>query len=328
MGFRPTIVPGEWGEHMRNSEELSTYEQGVRIRKVLEELGITETRQMEKLILHTRKNPIDGVEENYLRWYAKDILDGKWPNPPAYPEDELRKSFSRMARKAAIAKVKKGKVTDPLASKFYGCPALPPGTPWPQSGEGQPMIFLGQFNLERIGVELDVLKGTAMLSIFVADIDTMDIWDEEPVVMAFRSLEGLVPHPVPEGAEGPKERELRFKVSREYPDMDDPNLPLPDGADPETIWKTNIPDVMEDFPNDGGTKVGGWPNTLQTNYALGNMDVPLVGTGVNPFVLQISTYDADMDVGDIGTLYIARYPDRGPPAPLGDDGWFFEFQMC
>jgi len=312
---------------MQNSEDLSTYEQGVRIRKVLEELGITETRQMEKLILHCRKNPIDGVEENYLRWYAKDILDGKWPNPPAYPEDELRKSLAGLARKAAIAKVKKGKVTDPLASKFFGCPALPPGTPWPLNEEGQPKIFLGQFNLERIGVDLDVLKGTAMLSIFVTDLDTMDIWSEEPTVMAFPSLEGLVPHPNQTVFDVPKERALGFKMAREYPDMDDPNLPLPEGADPDLIWKTNIPDVMEDFPNDAGTKLGGWPSALQ-NYPLGNMGVPPVGSGVNPFVLQISTEDADMDVGDIGTFYIARYPDRGPPAPLGDDGWFFEFQMC
>jgi len=312
---------------MSEDGALSTYEKGVLIRKLIGDTGVSEARQVEQMILHFRRHPVEGIDERDIRWYGKDILSGNWPNPPSYPEQELRERFSKLARKAAVAKVGKKRAVDPLASKLYGSPALPPDMAWPTTDDGRQMIFLGQFNLSRIGVPLDTLKDAAMLSVFVADVDHMDIWEDEPKVFAFPSTEGLVAREVPEGIDLFKERVVTFKIVDDYPELDDPALLLPFGLDWKESWKTNIPDVLDDFPHNTGTKIGGYPNTIQTNYALWYAREVIKETGTNPFILQISTDDADMDVGDFGVLYVGRFPeDRVPEERLGNP-WIVEFQM-
>lgn len=315
------------GEAMRGDETISTYEQGVRIRKLIAAAGVVDARQVEQLVLYARRHPVEGIDEVDIRRYAGDILAGRWPNPPGYPENELRERFAKLARKAAVAKVGKRKAADPFASKLYGSPALPPDMEWPRTDDGRPMIFLAQFNLGRIRVvPLDTLEDTAMLSVFVADVDRMNVWEDEPKVFAFPSTDGLVAREVPEGIDLFKEMALTFRIVDDYPELDDPVLPLPEGLDPEQAWQTNVPDVLDDFPHNNTTKIGGYPNTIQTNYALWYAR-DVIRAGINPFVLQISTADADMDVGDFGVLYVGRFPEGMIPAELNGNPWIIEFQM-
>lgn len=301
---------------------LSTYRSAEIVRAWITELGIRGVDDMERLVLHSRKNPVPGLEEDHVRWYGEDIVKGEWPHPPRYDEAELRSAFASQARRAAVGTVSEDPVDDALASKLYGRPALPPDVEWPLSEEGEPMIFLGQFNFERIGVTPDTMNGVALLSVFVHDLDEMYVWENEPFFIAHASLEGLEARAVPEGAEGNPERSLSFEIVEDYPALDDPCLRIPEGADREQIWRTNIPDVLEDMSCKQGLKIGGYAYSIQTNYALSSLDDVRERTDLNLFVLQISTDDMHIDVGDFGVLYVGFDPTGSKAS-----SWFAQFDM-
>lgn len=187
---------------------------------------------------------------------------------------------------------------DPFTSWFGSVHLGLPGETWPIYND-KLMMPLCQFNLSELPYTPVTLSDIAVLTVFIAPDDIPDGasngygW----LIRTYSNLGNLVVMEQPKERWPVKSLPIRWElVQKDYPTWDDAaNMDLPE----------EIADEYEDiFENAGGTKVGGWPSTIQSEIFW----APFNQHPANPeYVFQIGTETkAHWAWGDGGTGYIGR----------------------
>ncbi len=210
--------------------------------------------------------------------------------------EALKKQLVRRASRAVVGGFRP--YADPLTSWFGKVNVAASGEDWPTSA-GRPMIPLCQFNLAEVPYVPDSLHDVAFLVVFI-DQDELpngtpngDGW----LLRAYPSLEGLVALEPPSDKGFIKPFPIRWElIEEDYPAWDDAaSLRLPPEID------DNYHSLFE---TQQGTKIGGWPFTVQCEICW----APWNQHPANPgYVFQIdSESKAQWSWGDAGFGYIGR----------------------
>jgi uncharacterized protein YwqG len=198
---------------------------------------------------------------------------------------------------------------DPLASHFGLAPVAGPGDAWP-TYRGRPLFFVCQLNLTQAPYVPDLLSDVKLVTFFI-DLES-EVLNEENgqdwCLRVFKTLEGLAPLAIPEGATVAQGFEARWMLVEDHPRYDDPDHVVPPGFDTSRVTLENV----------HRTKIGGYASNIQSE--------PWWGYRAHPreprFCMQIDSEDkVDLQWGDRGTLYIAR-----GTAPGHEDSWHLDWQ--
>jgi uncharacterized protein YwqG len=199
---------------------------------------------------------------------------------------------------------------NPLASHFGLAPVALPGEGWP-SHEGKPLFFVCQLNLTEAPFIPGLLQDVKLITFFIdpklglLSEDNGKDWH----LRAYKTLDGLTPLKVPEGATVPRGFEAKWNVGDDQPVYDDPDLIVPQGFDNTDVHLENV----------RRTKIGGYASNIQSE--------PWWGSGrshpAQPrYCLQIASEEkVNLQWGDQGTIYIAR-----GTAPGFEDKWYLDWQ--
>jgi hypothetical protein len=203
---------------------------------------------------------------------------------------------------------------NPLASNFGLTPMALPDEKWPTfqgpHSESKSLFYICQINLTEAPYVPELLSDIKLITLFVHP----DFVDKHFCIRAYKSLDKLVPLPVPQGATFEKGFEARYELAEDQPHYDDPDLILPKNlANPSQEYDQTI----EQFKNQYCSKIGGYASSIQS--------APF--SDIHPakpkFCLQIDS-EAKIGLmwGDSGSFYIAR-----GTAPGFEDQWFAECQF-
>lgn len=209
---------------------------------------------------------------------------------------ELRARLVRRASRAVVGGFRPP--DDPFSSWLGRVRVALPGETWPEHS-GRPMMPLAQFNLTELPHRTDSLGGVALITVFIQqdglplDTPNGDGW----LLRAYPTLEGLAVTEEPAARAPIKSFPVRWELVKEdYPTWDDASgMGLP-------------PDVEEDyhdrFQTQQGTKIGGWPDTIQSEIYW----APFNRHPANPeYVFQIDSEEkARWAWGDGGVGYFGR----------------------
>lgn len=222
--------------------------------------------------------------------------------------DEYRRINTRQASIVHVGGFRP--TNDPLASNFGLYAAGPPGQEWPASG-GRRMLFVCQLNLTAAPVVPPLLADLRLI-VFFLDPDARQLARENGKdwrLLAYPSLQGLVPLARPEGAPVlHKGFECRWEAADDQPNFDDPARVVPDGFDDSEVELENL----------ARTKIGGYASTIQSEPWWDCQEHPARPA----YCLQINSEEkAGLMFGDGGTLYLAR----GTAAGCGGE-WFLDWQ--
>ncbi len=210
--------------------------------------------------------------------------------------ENLKKQLVRRTSRAVLGGFRPP--ADPFTSWFGKVNTALPGEDWP-TGAGRPMMPLCQFNLAEVPFRPENLSDIAFLTMFIdqEELPTDKANGDGWMLRAYPSLEGLVPIVPPADIGYLKPFPIRWElIEEDYPSWDDAaTLDLPPEAD------ENYHDLFE---TQQGTKVGGWPFTVQSKIFW----APWNQHPANPeYVLQIdSESKAAWSWGDAGFGYIGR----------------------
>lgn len=223
---------------------------------------------------------------------------------------DLQNTLCRRASRASVGGFRPS--DDPLASWFGKVNMALPGENWPMSA-GRPMMPLCQFNLTEMPFLPETLSDVAFLTLF---IDQDELPSRKPngdgwLLRTYSTLDGLVVFEPPPDRGYLKPFPIRWElINEDYPSWDDAAmLDLPPEA------SEDYHDLFETLQ---GTKIGGWPFTVQSEIFW----APWNQHPANPeYVFQVdSESKAGWLWGDSGFGYFGR--------GTGDskDVWALEWQ--
>jgi hypothetical protein len=231
--------------------------------------------------------------------------------PPRKP-GKLSEFKSLNARKASVATLGGFRPTfDPLATKFGFKPVARPDEQWPAI-DGRPMLFVCQLNLAQAPAVPELLRGVALLTFFLEFEKRKDGDGDSEFrfeLRTYESAEGLVTLEPPAGAPALRKGfECRWEAVDDYPCPEDPDAENPRDLDLSEV----------ELPNDGRTKIGGWPSLVQAELSWQAEEHP-----ARPrYCLQIASEEkASLGFGDAGTLYLGRGTATG-----FERQWFLDWQ--
>lgn len=260
---------------------------------------------------------------------AEDFVSGNSAPLQLVSDVEIEAFIEAHTRPMAIAEQLEEPPQDMRASRFHGTACLPPGAEWPVGPSGQPLTFLGQFDLDEIGIRPPAVESAGYLALFVEQDENGIVDCGELVVFEAASREHVIPiAKTPEGVITRDPIWLRFKTIPSLPALDDPYVTLPNGLTHEDSWRSNLAEAVLTRYEDTNyqTLVGGWTHQVQMNFPCPGLDKRQ--GDVYPMVMQIGE-EHGLDYGDGGYLYIAKGRlayDAGPDRPAGSTGWMSEIQ--
>ena len=225
---------------------------------------------------------------------------------------KLREFKSLNARKASVVTLGGFKPTfDPLATKFGFKPVARANESWP-AVDGRPMLFVCQLNLTAAPFVPPSLEDIKLLTFFLdfsgrSDGDGATDWRFE--MRTYSSTDGLVTLEPPSHTPALRKGfECKWESVDDYPCHEDPDAQNPRDLDAGEL----------ELPNSERTKIGGWPNLIQSELCWQTQDHPAKPV----YCLQIASEEkAAVSFGDAGTLYLAR-----GAAPGHEDQWFLDWQ--
>lgn len=230
------------------------------------------------------------------------------------------------ARKISIIHVGGLRPTDSSFASHFGLTPLGlPDEKWPtffgpqglSSGsrdqEPKNLFFLCQLNLTEAPYVSEILSDIKLITIFVHP----EFVDSEYIcIRAYKSLEGLIPINVPEGATFNKGYEVNFELAEDNPQSSDPDLVFPEDVDDPS--SNGFDEIVDKFEHKYCSKIGGYASSIQ--------DPPFTyeDEQARPkFCLQIDSEDKiGLMWGDSGTFYLARGTSKGY-----EDQFFGEIQF-
>ena len=217
-------------------------------------------------------------------------------------EEEIRQLEAARTRvlgmKKQCCKAKLDAELNQRLSRMDGGFLAAPGESWPEGSDG-PMIPLLQIAVSELCMVPEALAGTKLVTVWGG---MRDMWDgpnngDGWVLREYSSLEGL--ELLSDYRKKPgKPHSVDWKLSDDFPHFW--NLE-------EESWTDYVGNkILEEFEPVGGTKIGGWPDLVQS--ALGRPG----------FVMQIDSEEAlGWNFGDGGVLYFTK----------DSSGWHLEIQM-
>jgi hypothetical protein len=233
--------------------------------------------------------------------------------------DDLIDILRRSRRSSAVADVLSGRPADVgpvscMGGAFYGAP----GESWPTNDHGL-MIPLLQIVVPALPVVPESLAEFSLLTVFLdrtdmppdGQADNGDGW----LLRAYRAVDTLVPLKSPPdlwAGEYPKDRR-HVAFDKQFPprvtrlswrrsDADDPNWESFGALMPRFDWDFDElhPRYEAISTREYGTKVGGWPTSIQDGGAVSEGE----------FAFQVATLEkARVMIGDNGNVYVFRTPD-------------------
>lgn len=211
-------------------------------------------------------------------------------------EEEVKR---RLARKASRAVVGGSTANIRSFGSWLGHVGVSlPGEGWPLC-DGRPMLPLCQFNLTEIPYRPDSLADVALIAVFLSpeDLPLSTANGDQWLLRAYPALEDLVPLARPDERFAIKAQPVRWElVEADYPTWDYADaLNIPDSL------KWDYDDIFE---TQDGTKIGGWPATIQSEIYW----APFNQHAAQPeYVFQVASEEAaDWQWGDAGTGYFGR----------------------
>jgi hypothetical protein len=233
---------------------------------------------------------------------------------PADPHAELE----GMQRLASVAQIGGLRPPSTPKSSWIGSVLLgAPEEPWPAS-KGRPMWPACQILVEELPAAPPApLEGVALLTLF---IDLVDLPVDQPPgqgwdVRTYMTTDGLVPLIEPERETSERRPQEDIQV-RPLPILWRPRVELPSHDDtPHHL--ADARDEIEDERLDlSGLKVGGWPQTVQSEVSWYLGEVMAVRDA--EFVLQVDSDEkSHLWIADSGTAYLGWSPTRS---------WVFSWQ--
>ncbi len=205
---------------------------------------------------------------------------------------------------------------NPLASHFGLRPLALPSESWPEQNN-EPLFFICQLNLTEISNIPEALTGVALLTVFIDrnayfGKQNGDGW----LVREYKSLDGLLPMTIPDGATVDRGFEVRYDQVDDYPVYDDPEIKQVDGFDSSNVHLDNV----------YRSKIGGYASNIQSEqwwgYAVNHDDKGLVDRYCPSYCFQIASEEkVQLYWGDNGIIYFAR-------STAADEGihWFLDTQ--
>lgn len=212
-----------------------------------------------------------------------------------------RKKLARMASR--MARLKARPPEDFTHSWFGKVLAAAPGETWPQH-QGQAMWPLLQVNCTALPHVPEALADIALITVFIAQdflpdgTENGDGW----LLRAYKTGAPLVHLPAQQIKNPIRPFAAQWEPIDDFPTHDDLPADFPD-------------DLRDDYDDSGasenkaGTKVGGWPTTVQSEIFW----APMNAHPANPrFVFQVdSDPKANWQWGDGGVGYFGRGTDAG-----------------
>lgn len=170
----------------------------------------------------------------------------------------IKQRLGRQASKAIVGGMKPPE--DPFMSWFGQVRVGHPSEEWPRF-DGKPLMPLCQLNLTEAPHKPDSLSDIALISVFIAGDDgglpsntpNGEHWE----LRAYTSLDGLVEIPPPNRKWPIRTLPIRWElIDEDFPTWDYAvDLDIPEEFEDE---------YSEIFVNVEGTKIGGWPSTIQS----------------------------------------------------------------
>jgi hypothetical protein len=278
----------------------TTYEHERYVREVVARVGASTLGDMKAVMDAIARDAICGDAEWSLRSLAEGILKGELDPIPDLPRKVVAEYVRRNTRPTLHTHLLRRQSGDPRASRFFGVPCLPPGTPWPVTEEGEPMRFVLQVDFDVAGLRPEAIPDVGFMAVFV----TPSEWDEEEgcpgmidaedpvVVVTAGSAAECEPAAVPDGYVMEKAKEIGFRRRRSFPAGDDPFVEMPPGVTLETLDRTNLGHRLDiergKAASSYETLIGGWPKVIQTNYPCWDLDTA-APVRPHPFVMEIGT---------------------------------------
>jgi hypothetical protein len=231
--------------------------------------------------------------------FFKKLFTRKPYEPTEEEVRQLKAARTRvlgMKKPSCIAKLSPG--LDQRLSRMDGGFLAAPGESWPTGTDG-PMIPLLQIAVDELCAAHDAFTGLKLVTVWGGMRDMGDGPNNGDgwALREYSSLDGLEPLPDIRKKPG-KPHSVDWKLSDDFPHFWDLE---------EEGWGDYVGDkIMEEFEPAGGTKIGGWPDLVQS---------ALERPG---FVMQIDSEAAlGWNFGDGGVLYFTR----------DSSGWHLEIQM-
>lgn len=211
-----------------------------------------------------------------------------------------------MQRLASVAQVGGFRPPSTPRSSWIGAVLLgAPDERWPESN-GRPMWPLCQILTDELPARTPApLEGVALVTLF---IDLIELPFDQPSgegweIRTYATTDGLVPLIEPERESSERRPEEDIQV-RPFPVLWRPRVELPSRDETPTELRDEWDELVAHGDDLSGLKVGGWPQTIQSEVTWPVTDVE--------FVIQVDSDEKSyIAIGDAGTAYVGWSPGRG-----------------